>query len=72
MVGPYQECFSVSEEVSKVDMEEVSTSGHHDVVIVTITYALERERGREIEGGRRGEACCSTHKHVGSYGISST
>ena len=54
MLVPYQKCFSVSKEVSKVNMEEVSTSGHHDVVIVTITYALGSERGRGMgckEGG---------------------
>ena len=36
----YHEVFDVSKEVSKVDVEEVSRGGHHDVVIVAITNAL--------------------------------
>jgi len=36
----YHAVFDVSKEVSKVDVEEVSRGGHHDVVIVAITNAL--------------------------------
>ncbi len=36
----YHAVFDVSEEVSKVDVEEISRRSHHDVVIVTVTNAL--------------------------------
>ena len=36
----YHEIFNVPEEVAKVDVEEVSGGSDHDVVIVTIPYAL--------------------------------
>ena len=51
----HHEVLDVSKEVSKVDMEEVSTSGHHDVVIVTITNALGSEREREMKEEREEE-----------------
>ena len=36
----YHEIFYVPKEVAKVDVEEVSGGSDHDVVIVTIPYAL--------------------------------
>ena len=39
-MSAYHEIFYVSQKVAKVNMEEVSRGGDHDVVIVTIPYAL--------------------------------
>ena len=36
----HQKLLLVPQEVSKVDVEQVARGGHHDVVIVTVTYAL--------------------------------
>ena len=36
----YHEFLLVPKEVSKVDVEEISRGGDHDVVIVTVSYAL--------------------------------
>ena len=36
----YHEFLLVPKEVSKVNVEEVSRSGDHDVVVVTVSYAL--------------------------------
>ena len=44
----YHKIFDVSEEVTKVNVEEVSWGSYHDVVVMTITNALQRERGRKV------------------------
>ena len=36
----YHVVFDVPQEVSEVNVEEVSRGGDHDVVIVTVSYAL--------------------------------
>ena len=36
----YHEFFLVSEEVSKVNVEQVARCGDHDVVIVSVSYPL--------------------------------
>ena len=39
-VCTYHKVFYVAKEMSEVDVEEVSRGGDHDVVIVTVSYAL--------------------------------
>ena len=57
----YQELFLVSQEVAKVNVEEVSWSSHHNVVVMTITNALQEEE----EGGER--VMCTVCMHPGSF-----
>ena len=37
----YHNVFDVSEKVSKVDVEEITRCGHHDVIVMTITNTLQ-------------------------------
>ena len=39
----YHEIFDISQKVSKVDMKEVTFSGDHKVVVMTITDTLQVE-----------------------------
>ena len=41
MVFMYHNVFDVAEKVSKVDVEEITRCGHHDVIVVTITNTLQ-------------------------------
>ncbi len=37
----YHEVFNVPQEVAKIDVEQVTGCGNHDVVVVPVPYALQ-------------------------------